>query len=60
MEAVANDEVFVGLCCSLELSDWGCVDCELRDGGGRSSEGPDVRDRADMLLVTMSRVVFGS
>ena len=32
-EAVAIDEGFVGRC-SLELSDGGCVDWELREGGG--------------------------
>ena len=57
---MANDEVFVGLCCSLELSEGGWVDCELRDSGGIGSDGVDVKDRADMLLVTMSRVVCGS
>ena len=36
MEAVAREEVLVGACCSLELSEGGRVDveCELREGGG--------------------------
>ena len=54
---MANEEVFVGLCCSLELSEGGRVDCELRVGDGTGSDGADVKDR---VLVTRSRVVFGS
>ena len=34
MEAVASEEVFVALCCSLELSEGEWVECELRDGDG--------------------------
>lgn len=59
MEAVAKEEVLVGLW-SLELSDGGWVECEFRDGGGWLSEGAEVNDRADTLLVTMSSVVLGS
>ena len=57
MEAVASEDVLVGLC-SLELSDGGWVEWELRDGGGWPSEGTEVRESADTLLVTMSRVVL--
>lgn len=58
-EVVANDEVFVGRC-SLELSDGGCVDWELREGGGWVSEGAEVRERVETLFVMISRVVLGS
>jgi len=58
-EAVANDEVSVGRG-SLELSDGGFVESELREGGGWVSEGAEVRDRVETLLVTISMMVLGS
>jgi len=58
-EVVANDEVFVGRC-SLELSDGGCVDWGLCEGGGWVSEGAEVRERVETLFVMISRVVLGS
>jgi len=59
-EVVVTEDVFVGCCCSLELSDGEWVDWEDCEGGGRASMGLEVKLSPPMLLVTISSVVFWS
>ena len=61
MDDVETLEAFVAGCCfSLELHDVGCVDAEFREGAEYVSGALDEMPSAETLLVTRSRVVFGS
>lgn len=55
-----TEEVLVWPRCSLEQQEAGCVEFEVLEGGGCDSGTMDDISSADMLLVTRSRVVFGS
>ena len=60
MEAEVREGVLVWPRCSLELHEVGWVESDVLDGGGGKSDGVEVRSRAETLLETKSRVVFGS
>lgn len=60
IEAEVREDALVWPRCSLELHEVGWVELEVLDGGGRKSEGAEVRSRAETFLVTNSRVVLGS
>lgn len=60
IEVEAMEEVLVWPCCSLELREAVLVELEVLEGGGGYSDRAEVRSRAETLLVTRSRVVFGS
>lgn len=59
MEEDVKEDVLLWPRCSLELHEVGCVESDVRDGGGRKSDGVDSKSSAETFLVTESSVVVG-
>lgn len=60
-EVAASEGVFLCPCCSIELSEAVCIECDSLVGeGGSGSEGSLLISRPEMPLVIKFRVVLGS